>query len=453
VSEARRWWGPVPAAWRALRAEGPRGVWDRVIDRAEERRRRLSFGAELPVPAGGIPVLEVLSTPPLPRLGGLQLQLLARLDREIPSRPAALLYPRADGYRLEVLADGRRGATSLPGLPNGAPPSPVALDDAAFEAAVARAADLVGARALHVEGLAGLPLGSLLALEAGTGAGAGGRPGLRLRLAVHDFSLYCPRPHLLEEPAVAFCGFSRDPARCARCLGATWPVGRELQADRRALARRLLAAADAVTYPSEYLLAAHRTLFPGLIDARHQVRPPEHREQPLVPPSHAAPPRRVAFVGRALPHKGSLVFEELVDRLAGTDLTWTVYGDGDAALLRRLRGRDRVRVRGHYRAGALPGLLRRDRIDLALLLSVVPESYSLTLSECWEAGVPVLAFDHGAPADRIRRLGGGLLVDPAAGAGGVAALLAELAHRNEGAHPLPAHPDRVQPIETAAVVP
>ena len=42
------------------------------------------------------------------------------------------------------------------------------------------------------------------------------------------------------------------------------------------------------------------------------------------------------------------------------------------------------------------------------------------------AGVPVVAFDHGAIGDRVRRHGGGLLVDPALGAQGVAALLREI---------------------------
>jgi hypothetical protein len=41
--------------------------------------------------------------------------------------------------------------------------------------------------------------------------------------------------------------------------------------------------------------------------------------------------------------------------------------------------------------------------------------------------VPVIAFDHGAIAERIRRHGGGLLVAPEAGAAGIAPLVAALA--------------------------
>jgi glycosyltransferase involved in cell wall biosynthesis len=85
-----------------------------------------------------------------------------------------------------------------------------------------------------------------------------------------------------------------------------------------------------------------------------------------------------------------------------------------------------VSNRGYYRAGALPRLLRQHRIDLALLLSIVPESYGLTLDECWEAGVPVIAFDHGAVGERVRAQGGGMLVPLADGWRGVLGVLSEV---------------------------
>ncbi len=437
--------GPVRTLWRVLRTEGARAVGDRLADRWQDGRRRRSYreGSDLPL-AGGradVPVLNVLSTAPLPRLGGLQAQLVARLEHESRTRPVALLSPRAGGWRLEVSAEGRRAALDLPAGASPSPPSPIALADPGFEAAVAHAAALVGARWLHVEGLAAMPLASLLALQQRENGGAG----LRLLLSVHDFGLFCPRPHLLEVPAHAFCGYSRDLARCARCLGETWPVADGFQAERRALAGRLLAAADSVTFPSRFLLQTHRELFPGLpaaVYGRQRVIEPELEPEldpaespgrrprltdgPLPARRPASPPRHVAFVGNVLPHKGALVFAELVERLRGEvpAVRWSVYGGGEAALLRRLGAVQGVRVRGYYRAGSLPGLLRRDRVDLALLLSVVPESYSLTLSECRAAGVPVLAFDHGAIADRVREQGGGLLVDPAAGAAGMANVLA-----------------------------
>jgi glycosyltransferase involved in cell wall biosynthesis len=406
-------------AGRVLRAEGIPALRDRISDRLRERSRRQSFrevGSPLDLPP--TPVLNLLTTAPIPRLGGLQVQLLHRIESEAERRPLALLYPEPGAYRLEVAADGRRLSLTFGGE---ASPSPVALTDPSFERAVSRAAAEVGARALHVEGLAGVPLASLLALR---------REGFQLILSVHDFSLFCPRPHLLEQPQLRFCDYSRERERCARCLVQDWPVPPAFQESRRQLARELLLGAAAVVYPSEFLRRRHLELFPGIPSERQRVIEPSGPAGGGPLPAIERQVHHVAYIGNVQPHKGALVFEEVVRRMppeAYPGLRWSAYGGGDSDLLLHLRRLPRLKVRGYYRAGSLVELLQRDRVDLALLLSIVPESYSLALSECFAAGVPVVAFDHGAIAERVRRHGGGLLVEPGAGAAGIASVLAALA--------------------------
>ncbi len=419
-------------AGRVLRAEGMAGLRERISERLRESLRRRSFRAT--ASAAGlppIPVLNLLPTVPTPRLGGMQAQLLTRIEDEAERRPVALLYPETHGYRLEVAAGDRRLAFGLEAAP---PPSLVILRDAAFERAVARAAAEVGARALHVEGLSGIPLGSLLELH---------RSGLALVLSVHDFSLFCPRPHLLERPQLRFCGYSRDRERCAKCLAQDWPVGLRFQDERRAIAHELLLAAAAVVYPSGFLRDRHLELFPGLPLDRQRVIEPAGPPRREAAEPREGPVRHVAYIGQVQPHKGALVFEEVVRKLppeAHPDLQFSAYGGGDAALLHRLRRLPRVRVRGYYRSGSLVERLRRDRVDLALLLSIVPESYSLALSECLAAGVPVIAFDHGAIAERVRRHGGGLLAAPETGAEGIAPLVAALIDGQRGQRVPPGEP-------------
>ncbi|HSS49612.1 MAG TPA: glycosyltransferase, partial [Thermoanaerobaculia bacterium] len=343
------------------------------------------------------------------------------IESEDGRRPLALLYPGDGAWRLEVAVGGRRLSLTLDG---GDPPSPVALADAAFERAVRRAVHEVGARAVHVEGLAALPLASLLALHG---------QGLELVLSVHDFSLFCPRPHLLESPELRFCNYSCDGGRCTRCLAVNWALPSGFQQERRALARELLLAAAAVVYPSDFLRRQHLELFPGIPPERQRVVEPLGAPAAVTAAAAEPPPagsrmpvRHVAYIGKVIPHKGALVFEEVMRRTAPAfpDLRWSAYGGGDPELLLRLRRLPGLRVRGYYRSGSLIDHLRRDQVDLALLLSIVPESYSLALSECLAAGVPVAAFDHGAIAERLRRHGGGLLVEPEAGAAGIAAAVA-----------------------------
>ena len=393
----------MKVAWRVLRTEGLLAVRDRALDRLAEARRRRSFSPALsgwrPAP---VSVLHLSATPPAPRLGGVQAHLLRSLE---PG--TALLYPEAGGWRLEV--QGR--FLTFPG----APPSPIALEDAAFEEAVRSAAGLLGARSLHVEGLAGVPLRSLLRFP-------------DLSLALHDFAAFCPRPHLLERPQLRFCGYSRDLERCGRCLRQDWRVEDAWQAERRAVAAELLARASALIFPSEFLRRTYGELFPGLAPERQRIVPPTAGIAPL-PPREPGPVRHAALVGGVQAHKGALVFEEVARRV---DLRWTVYGGGDPELLARLRRLPRVRVRGYYRSGTLPLLLRRDGVDLALLLSIVPESYSLVLDECAAAGVPVVAFDLGAVGERLQR---GRLVPLEEGAEGIVRALRPSSGRWPSARP------------------
>ncbi len=429
----------TPLVWRVLRAEGAAAVADRLRDRLAEAWRRRSFRpAKAPPPGFSCAVLNLAATAPAPRLGGVQAQLLWRLAAEAERRPVALLYREAaaagGGFRLELQAGKDRCALRWP--PAGdAELTATALTDPALERAVAWSAASCGATTVQVEGLAGMPLASLLRLRQAAG--------LRLVLAIHDFAAFCPRPHLLEsQPPPApprFCHYSRDSLRCERCLGrdfAGLPHG--YQEERRELARQLLASADAVVYPSAFLAKIHDELFAGAGRAIGRVIAPAaastHRPQSRRVQVRPGPPRHVAWVGAVQPHKGALVFEAAVERLAaaGRRLRFSAYGGGDREILARWRRLPGLRVRGYYRAGSLPALLHRDRVDLALLLSVVPESYGLALDECAAAGVPVVAFDLGAPAERLAAAGSGLLLaapladDPAAGGAALANLLADL---------------------------
>jgi glycosyltransferase involved in cell wall biosynthesis len=402
-------------AVRLLLGEGPGSVVRRLLDRAEERRRRESFPeVDEEKLAFRAAVLNMLPTLPAPRLGGVQTGFLHRLEQEGTHRPVALLYPSRGGYRLETEDRGRRAAVTLPGP---APPATPALRDPAFEAVVQRGARLIGASTVHVENLAGLAPGSVAALP---------RNGLQLIVTVQDFSPFCPRPHLLEQPADAFCNYCTDPDRCWRCLADSWQLDPAFLEEYRRLAAEAMRSAAAVVYLSVFLRERLAALVPGLDPERQHVIAPSSsgsavpkKESPRSDALHAA------FVGAVKPHKGALVFEQVVRAARGRSsmaVRWSAYGGGDTSILRRLRALG-VSVHGYYRADSLPDLLRRDGVDVALVLSIWPETYTLVVDECLLAGVPVVAFDMGAPAERLRG-GRGLLIPAEAGADGVLQALA-----------------------------
>ncbi len=199
--------------------------------------------------------------------------------------------------------------------------------------------------------------------------------------------------------------------------------------------RRLLGSVDAVVYPSEFLRRRHAELFPG-------ARP--GLERVIGPPMPGRPAEGVAGEGARGRDRVASATSPSSAPTGGTRgrsssrscsgaprrrVRGPSAGRSSGAEIRRCCAKARrlgAHVVGHYRAGGLPRLLRNERVDVALLLSIWPETFGLTLSECRAAGVPVIAFEHGAIADRVAAEGGGLLVPPDLGADGVGALLERL---------------------------
>lgn len=395
----------------------------RAADRAEEARRRRSFRRidrqSFSRLAARAPVLNYLATPPSVRFGGTPLQLIARLGEEARHRTVALLYPIGNRYRLEIEDGKARHA--------------VEFHDA-FEPVISEVAQRLKVSAIHFEGAAGVPLESAAKLP--------GR-GLRLIISLHDFALFCARPNLLEVPAARFCNYCCEDARCERCLSESWPVQVGAQQSYRSISRRLLGDADVVVYPSEFLLRQHRELFPDIeIPMQLVIEPALRLTRPLASmPSIKGTPKHFAFVGSMTTPKGANIFEEVVARSSarlGT-VRWSAFGAGDAAMLARLRGLG-VMTHGYYRSGTLSSLLRDHAVDGVLLPSIVPESFGLALSESWMAGVPGVAFDHGAIAERIHRYGGGALVKLEDGSRGVSDLIEAIA---SGSVKIPALDERM----------
>src|SRR5437660_9364927 len=236
------------------------------------------------------PILNVAASGTSLRLGGVQAQLMARLEAERAFRSVALVSPGV----LDLSQPARHTRRVWPQI----------------EPAIGDAINLTGARTIHYEGMHGVPFDDVLRLI---------DDGFDVIVSVHDFSLFCARPHLIEEPAGNFCFYSEDLDRCHRCLSETWNVSKNEQRDRRAQARHILAAAKRVIFPSQFLLDQHRKLF-AMSDMAGVVIEPGVPGSAGVSPAvlariksgrDARVPRRIAFAGSAKRHKGAHLLAEL----------------------------------------------------------------------------------------------------------------------------------------------
>lgn len=102
---------------------------------------------------------------------------------------------------------------------------------------------------------------------------------------------------------------------------------------------------------------------------------------------------RVAFMGNFSFEKGSEVFVELVRQAKAENLPieWYIFGGiGDEDAYRQARRYAPIKTTGFYTNQELPKLLESNHIDVGLILSIFPESYSKLTRECWQVGLPLI---------------------------------------------------------------
>lgn len=129
--------------------------------------------------------------------------------------------------------------------------------------------------------------------------------------------------------------------------------------------------------------------------------------KPLAPPQHPRP--RILLLGGIGPEKGLHLLRALFPAL-GDKADVYLLGCGEAgAEFASLRG---VHIQPRYSRQELPQLIEAINPDIGLLLSVVPETFSYTLSELFAFGIPVVATRLGSFADRIEHGRTGLLAEP-----------------------------------------
>ncbi len=235
-------------------------------------------------------------------------------------------------------------------------------------------------------------------------------------VTLHDFQWYCPKVHLVdgrnvycEEPPADLCrhctvqGVTHDYADQNALMGGGldgWLATNE----------RILRGARRLVAPSHDTAAryARRLGLTGIAVVPHPEAAPARTAPPPRRPRTGAV--RVAVVGALGNHKGFELVVALAERAARErrPIAFTVIGY--VADPRRVAGLSNLTVTGAYRPDDLPRLLAEADPDYVFLSSVWPETYSYVLSEAWAAGYPVVALDIGAPAERIRAEGGGLLL-------------------------------------------
>ncbi len=239
------------------------------------------------------------------------------------------------------------------------------------------------------------------------------RTGARVVLPVHDYYLLSPDFYLLS-PADEQFGFDGNGFYCDRYYDLE---GQSAEYDcpcieiwRRRWERFLRGCDEIRAFSgSSRDLIAH--IYPDLTNVTvvpHQVEyiTPVHREQKTTSTLN------IGVLGVLSDHKGRQIVRELLTYLETENLNIRIVliGSEDEGLLRE---GPRFEKTGPYRKEELPEIVRAKDIDVFLIPSICPETFSFTTEEILRMEMPAACFDIGAPAERISVYDKGLILSSA----------------------------------------
>ena len=241
--------------------------------------------------------------------------------------------------------------------------------------------------------------------------------GIPYYVTLHDYFYLCPRVTLLDDGG-EYSEVPIEPAACDACLkrgGAhrdmnpsydrIWP---DITAWRDKW-HDLLKNAQLLIAPSQAAADIYNRVFVDLPLEVHSHQGPA-APSVEVKPVEAPDEIRVALLGGIGVHKG---YNAIIGLLRWAEkrerkLKFVLIGFSDDIEL--IRSFPNLEDLGPYTADTLAGKIAASRAQTALFLSPWPETYVYTLSEALSHGLTPVAFDIGAPSNRLRALGVGELV-------------------------------------------
>ncbi len=115
----------------------------------------------------------------------------------------------------------------------------------------------------------------------------------------------------------------------------------------------------------------------------------------------------IAFLGVASHHKGFEDFVLLIQKSREKKIKWLMVGYISQEWMSYLNNNNilekfDVELTGTYDLNLVQKVLFENKVDLIVLPSIFPETYSYTLSEAIQSNIPVITRDIGALGDRVK---------------------------------------------------
>lgn len=229
-----------------------------------------------------------------------------------------------------------------------------------------------------------------------------------LKMLLHDFFAICPAVNLMDDCG-NYCGAAPTEA-CNRCIPANRSnacLDFQTGSKWRAEWRNFLEHCDEITAFSDDSARLLKKAYPGLGNLRVIPHVP-HYLPPLDKRRKTTETLNIGLLGVLCYKKGLEVVKGLLQVIEEQNLNITIrlLGVSDEEI-----DSPAFSQTGRYTREMLPRLTLEQDIDIFLIPSIWPETFSYTASEIMSMNMPIAVFPIGAPVERVEKYEKGVVIE------------------------------------------
>jgi GT2 family glycosyltransferase/glycosyltransferase involved in cell wall biosynthesis len=222
--------------------------------------------------------------------------------------------------------------------------------------------------------------------------------GIPYEVTLHDYFYICPRINLIKSDW-DYCG-EPDIEGCNHCIAVNNSiVGHVHVGQWREMYHNFLSKALRITAPSHDVIDRFHRYYPNL-EIEYE---PEHYKSEVnvcAEKYEEGKDLTIVLMGLISPQKGGNIMVECAKYALQQKLPLKFVVLGTLVLIDST-GISNITVSGAYKEADLPKMLYEAKAHLAFFPSLIPETYSITLSHAFKARLWPVAFSIGAQQERI----------------------------------------------------
>ena len=232
-------------------------------------------------------------------------------------------------------------------------------------------------------------------------------------LPIHDFFPVCPSYTLLNEE-MKYCGVPVNFETCERCLKNNKNefkiFEKEMDIDKwRMNWNKINNISNKIVTFSNSSKDIYVKAYPQYIE-KIEVIPHDitGRYNKIYNPNKKESSVVIGILGGINEAKGAIIIKNLVSYIDEYNLNAKVVLIGQISIP---ISSSRFEVTGRYDKKDLPNLVKKYNITKFLVPSICPETFSYTTDEIMQMGYPLIVFNLGAPAERVKNYELGKVID------------------------------------------